>query len=258
MKFSDTISLGLTPKNIKISVLDKEIKLPNEIRSKVNQHWENINRKGIFSRGKVFTIHQIQEDENNLFISLINTDYAHFLYSRKMELSAQYDCTVVYPATLILTSDQHIVYGHMNEGTANPNRIQFVAGGLDENDLEEEHINILNNIDREVYEELGIELTKTKCLSPLSPWLIKRGGKSFVLIYRVTLGLTSQEVKEIHKQYKNKLYSKGDLPEFKRVETIPLNSTELNRLLLSNDPKADYIDPLCIYLLEELKENTIW
>ena len=47
----------------------------------------------------------------------------------------------------------------------------------------------------------------------------------------MTIDLTSKEVKEIHKHYKNELYSKGDLPEFKRVETIPYNSTGLNRLL---------------------------
>ena len=92
-------------------------------------------------------------------------------------------------------------------------------------------------------------------MSPLSPWLIKRGGQSLVLINRVTIDLTSQEVKEIHKHYKNELYSKGELPEFKRVETIPFNSRGLNRLLLSDYCKADYINPLCIYLLKQLKEN---
>lgn len=255
MTFSNTVSLEKSPSNIKISVLEKEINLPDEIKSKVNQYWETINRQNTFSRGEVFTVHQIQEDENDLFISLIHTDYAHFLYSRKMELSAEYDCTVVYPATLVLTSDQHLVYGHMNEGTANPDRIQLVAGGLDKNDLEEGHINIHKNIIREIQEELGINLTKIMCLSPLSPWLIKRGGQSLVLINRVTIDLTSQEVKEIHKHYKNELYSKGELPEFKRIETIPFNSRGLNRLLLSDYCKADYINPLCIYLLKQLKEN---
>ncbi|NME06509.1 hypothetical protein HF876_11725 [Psychrobacillus sp. BL-248-WT-3] len=143
----------------------------------------------------------------------------------------------------------------MNEGTANPDRIQLVAGGLDKNDIEEGHINIHKNIIREIQEELGINLTKIMCLSPLSPWLIKRGGQSLVLINRVTIDLTSQEVKEIHKHYKNELYSKGELPEFKRVETIPFNSRGLNRLLLSDYCKADYINPLCIYLLKQLKEN---
>ncbi len=252
MEFSDNISLEKIPTNIRINVLDKQVDLPGEIRTKINQYWENINRKGIFNRGKVFSIDQVQEDEKNLLISLTHTDYAHFLYSRKTELPSQYDCIVVYPATLILTSDQYIVFGHMNEGTANPDRIQFAAGGLDENDLEEGHISIHKNIEREIQEELGIDLTKTKCKSPLRPWLIKRGGKSLVLLYQVTIDLTSKEVKEIHEKYKNDLYSLGSTPEFKRLETIIYNSTELTRLLLSEHPKADYIDPICTYLLKQL------
>ncbi|NME06510.1 hypothetical protein [Psychrobacillus sp. BL-248-WT-3] len=57
MTFSNTISLEKSPSNIKISVLEKEINLPDKIKSKVNQYWETINRQNTFRRGEVFTVH---------------------------------------------------------------------------------------------------------------------------------------------------------------------------------------------------------
>lgn len=250
----NTVKITPIPSSVKINVEPVSKHLPQNVLKKIDEYWSNINSlESRFSRGIVFDVSKVILNKEQLNINLQYTDYAHYLYSTRIGLPEEYRCRVVHGASLIITSDNHILIGTMNSHTANPGRIQLVAGGLDENDIENGFINIEKNIKREINEEIGINIENFKSRDIAEPWLLKEGGSnnSLVIIYLIKFPYTKNKILKLYSTYEKKLKSSGILPEFKEINFIPNNKKEIENFLSLNKRKVpDYLGPLLIYLSE--------
>lgn len=86
----------------------------------------------------------------------------------------------LFGSGLILTCDGALLLIRMAARTANPGKVYAPSGSLDESDIEDGRINVEGSILREVMEETGCDLTRSRSEQQLWGW--RQGGR--VAIFR--------------------------------------------------------------------------
>lgn len=239
------IEILSSPNEMNINLRNKTVILPSEIQSSINSYWNTLMAEGKkYTRGKVFMIDSIHLSDHSLNVNLLETDYAHYLYSKNHPLPDLYNCRVIYGAAMIVTSDGKIVIGEMGSHTANAGRLQFVAGGIDTEDITDGVVNLEKSIIRETKEEIGIDITDPQIAQKIIPQYLKVGGvnNSVTIIFKVILNIDSKALADKYNAYTEGLLSKGILPEFSSVLFVDRHQGKL----LSTDKreKVDYLIPV--------------
>lgn len=206
--------------NVKVHYTNEKISLPSDYSEEVKKHWESLLNSGKnFFNGDIFTIYNIEANEDviNIFVGL--TDYAHFLYTLHKNKYEDNDCRIIHTSVLIQTSDNKFAIGEMNEDTAFPFKLQFIGGGIDKEDIKGEFLDLEHNIKKEISEELGIEVENKNIVRSLNPCYLKSGGKSNFLsaIFKLELLIDEDEFKELLNKHNEGLALKREMQEIRSL-----------------------------------------
>ncbi|MDP5273589.1 NUDIX hydrolase [Chengkuizengella axinellae] len=239
------------PTNVKITVSEKLMDLPQSLQESINLYWDSLIKSGeTFHRGDIFSIKKIKETENELLVTLHKTDFAHFLYTKHHKIPEKFNCPVIVANGLILTKDNYFILGKMNNQTANPARIQFIAGGIDNKDIHGDTVDILGSLFREAKEEIGIDLKDRNLVTKIEPRYIVHWG-NIALVYLIQLDIDSLEFRKRYEQFEIALNEKGIDPEFSSIILVSADSDSVSGFFESdNNPKLDFLSPV---LKQELK-----
>ena len=144
---------------------------------------------------------------------------------------------------MLETQDGYYIIGEMNETTSYPKGLQISGGNLDQNDIKQNgQVDIINNIARELKEELNIDLF----------------DKSVVQEYKMQymkgiLSITSKQMEELYNNFKILLEQTGEDIEFQKLHFIKKENA-LKILKSLDNPKRPYLEEL-IELDSKLKED---
>lgn len=228
--------------NIKVHYTGKRVALPESYRCEVERHWEHLLGIGKkFFRGDGFTITDIDIRDGCMNIITEQTDYAHFLYTIHKEDNMRYDSRVIYTSALVITSDGKFVIGEMNGDTAFPKKLQFVGGGIDRDDIDEDTINLEHNIKKEISEELGIEADDKNIVKEFKPYLLKSGGKYNFLsaIYKLELLIDKNQLVERYIKFVQELACRGENPELKNLVFVGTDPESVEEFIKRDIRQAD-------------------
>ncbi|MEG1254931.1 hypothetical protein [Clostridium sp.] len=211
-----------------------KISLPENYSSEVEKHWAQLKLQDEhFFRGDAYTITNIEINENkvNIFVSL--TDYAHFLYTIHRKKFIVPDCRVIHTSVLIETIDNKFAIGVMNTGTAAPNKLQLIGGGIDKNDIEGDVFDLHHNIKKEIFEELGIDVADARIVKSLNPYVLKSGGEDNFLsaIFKMELLINEDELAQRLVHHNEVLILKGENPEIKSLIFIDISKKAVEKLV---------------------------
>lgn len=227
--------------------------LPLSLQESINSYWESLIAGGeIFHRGELFSIKEIKEIGNELLVTLHRTDYAHFLFSKHCKIPDSFNCRVIVANGLILTKDNFFILGQMNNRTASPGRIQFIAGGIDQSDIYGDTVDIFGSLIRETKEEIGIDLNDQNLVLKVEPRYIVHWG-SIALVYLVQLDIDSAEFRTQYEQFEKSLFEKGKEPEFSSIVLLSADYVSVSNFLEFDErPKLGF---LANVLKKEMKKN---
>jgi 8-oxo-dGTP pyrophosphatase MutT (NUDIX family) len=216
--------------------------LPLSLQESINSYWESLIASGkVFYRGELFSIKEMKETGNELLVTLHKTDFAHFLFSKHCKIPDSFKCRVIVANGLILTKDNFFILGQMNNRTATPGRIQFIAGGIDHNDISGDVVDIFGSLVREAKEEIGIDLNDQNLVLKVEPRYIVHWG-SIALIYRIQLDIDSAEFRTQYEQFEKSLIEKGIEPEFSSTVLLSADYASVSDFLEFDErPKLDFL-----------------
>lgn len=220
--------------------------LPLNIREQHQQFWnEQVMINPHFRNGEVFTTTEIYKSPNELQITVVKTDYKHYLYTIRQE-DTDFPCKVIFTCAAVITNDNYIAFGKMNKQTSTPGRLQFTGGGLDESDLDGSLFNLEKSIEKELIEEMGISVNESYTKS-FRPKFIKRGGKNdfWAIIFELKVDLTADELQVLLDKHNKSILEKGDLPEFNEFLLVSLDKESVHSFLQNDlSLKEEYLEPI--------------
>lgn len=228
--------------NVKVHYTNKRVSLPKEYREKMEMYWNSLLKEGKkFFRGDVFTITDISCQYKNIIISVELTDYAHFLYTIHKGVFEEYDCRVIHTSVLVETSDGKFVIGVMNKDTFAPQKLQFIGGGIDKDDINGELLDLEHNIRKEIGEELGVDTTDENIVKDFRQYFLKDGGKSNFLsaIFKLDLEIDEAELMDRFHRYNQELISQGISPELSSLEIIKADPNSVENFINSDLREKD-------------------
>ncbi|MCA1054112.1 NUDIX hydrolase [Rossellomorea aquimaris] len=230
------------PRTVRITVSEEEMPLSHPLKESIDSYWHSLMENGkAFHRGEVFPIREFTETEKELQVTLHRTDFAHFIYSKHHNLEDPYKCRVVVANALIVTSDQHVVLGQMNDVTANPGRVQLIAGGIDASDVKGNKVDIIGSLIREAREEVGIDLHDENTVMKIEPRYFVDWG-NIALVYRIELAMDSTEFRAHYELFEKSLRDKGMIPEFSSIELLPAEPQSVVEFFEKDPrPKVDFL-----------------
>jgi hypothetical protein len=228
--------------NIKVYYTNEKIHLPQAYSNAVESHWNLLLKSGKkFFRGDVYSITDIVHSEEgiNIFVGL--TDYAHFLYTIHKNTYVEHDCRVIHTSVLIETEDRKFVLGEMNVGTAFPHKLQFIGGGIDQNDIKENIFDLKHNIKKEILEEVFIDVEDKSMVKGVSPCFLKSGGDNNFLsaIFKMDLLVDENQLNDLFNTYKKEIIRKGDIPEINSLKFIQANKIAVEEFINNNISEKD-------------------
>ncbi|TYS63977.1 NUDIX hydrolase [Bacillus infantis] len=239
------IKIQAVPEKVIVEYMDRPLILPEAIRKIHEEYWQKRTEENpSLTNGTVYCIGEAEHSPEKLHIQVHKTDYSHYLYTIN-HLGADNPCRVIYTCAAILTNDNHLVFGKMNNHTSTPQRLQFAGGGIDETDLKDNRFNLEENIKREVQEELGLHPEQFS----IRPKYLKSGGEHdhWAVIFECKIQLNADQVKTAFEHHANSLITVGKHSEFSELIILEGNPDTLSEFVKGNtQPKVDYLEP---YLL---------
>lgn len=163
-----------------------------EHRRAIDRHWEveKAAQPALFNGGVLmFSRMDLEGDELRGRCHL--TDYASLLYWRSIRPHPGIIHCFAHPA--LVAENGALVAIRMSQRTANPGKVYFAAGSLEEADLKDGVIDIASNMEREVFEETGLDL-QTFAHEPMFQVLATVAGT--VVFRRYHLSMSADAVVE--------------------------------------------------------------
>ena len=147
-------------KQIEIKLEKHKIKLPKKLQENIHQFWNKVTKENPnFYDGEIIAVQEIKENEQNILLNTRKTRYSHYLYDDRIGIGkSAFWCCGLWGGILLITNDNYFVLGEMAETTSTPFYIDTIGGASDINDVEQGKIDITKTIERELKEELNLEL----------------------------------------------------------------------------------------------------
>lgn len=216
-------------KEIEFRVLKKKLELPVEYAEKVNENWKKEKNSGkSYINGKLYTMAAANILENKIQVYVQETNFAHYLYSKSIEIDKN-SCRSMAANALLITSDDYIVLGKMSCSTSLANRVKFIGGAFDQADFCDEIVDIKRCMIREVKEEVGLDLNDNETVVGIKPIAILTREKfSFAnTLFRVDIKLDKSEIERRFIEYKSELEAAGEKSEIGELVCIRDNYTSI-------------------------------
>lgn len=148
---------------IKAKIEDKQFELPEEIRRKIEEFWNQCRAENPnLWNGELMCVGECKREGNQIVITCKKSNYAHYLYDERVGLPKEFACSSLVAGCLLETSDNYYIVGALAENTSLPHCMQISGGSADNDDIKGEEIDIFNTIIRECQEELNISLQDKK------------------------------------------------------------------------------------------------
>ncbi len=219
----------------------------------MDKYWDYLGKKvKTFFNGIMFSIYKCEEDSDKLYFYLEETDYKHMIYTKEHDFrNYEHTCTVASIA-LIKTKDGYSVLGKMSGNTAFANKYKCIGGALDFSDLDLNLVNIKRLFQREILEELGIDICNNNiCSSIERKWLLIRERMAFVgLCSEIQLNLNRDELTELFNNFRK-------IDKEKEVSCLLFVKSFEDIYVIDENKKADYVDELYATYFE-VKKAVTW
>ena len=125
--------------------------------SQIRSYWENITqKKKRLWNGEFFMFTGVSVGNGILHGTGHKPDFATFIYWR--DHARRQGITHITGTTLPSFSDGSLLAVIMADHTANPGKIYFPAGSFDSHDIVQGQFDVVRNVQRELKEEIGLEL----------------------------------------------------------------------------------------------------
>lgn len=251
----DYMVKNIENKSIKIMVKDEEVILPEEVQREIQKHWEDFKKDTpSLWNGELFCVNEYKEDEQTIEIICRKSNYAHYLYDERIGLPQKYACSSVGGGCLLETADHYYVIGELEENTSFPFCMQLSGGNVDEQDIKDSQIDVLQTANRELQEELGLDLNQKEQSDFYEIKYIELPEERrhvYMFFVKVRLKMTAKEVKNHYENYSKYLKENGLEIEFGKIHFIKKSHVieELNKF---KNPKRGY---LSILLQQDSKEK---
>lgn len=235
-------------KKMEVILKNEVIKLPNELKNKINENFENMKKSGAnVWNGEVLCVSECNIQENKVEIICKKSDYAHYLYGERIGCPKGYECKNLSAGCLLETIDGYYIVGELDNNTSYPTMLQVTGGGIDKTDIVEEKINIEKTIKREAREELNIDLNDKKSIlyNKISYIYISEDNEQpgVQLFSKAKTKMTAEEVKKYFESYYTYLKENNLEREFGKLHFLKKEQgiKELEEL---KNPRRNYLAPL--------------
>lgn len=227
------------PREISVTLKAESLTLAPAVQDVVDREWSRAVREHPdWFRGEVFSIAHMSLDPKRLGIELKRTDYAHYLATIRGLLDQSDACRVLYGAGIGRTADNYLVFGQMGRHTAYGGRLQGVGGGLDFADVNQNAVDVVGSVRRELAEELGL------VSAAIVPRWLKQGGPwdFVVLVCEVSLPLTLRQLLQQYRTFVRQVNDKGGVPEFEELVALKGSWSAVEDFLAADSrPRVDYL-----------------
>lgn len=237
-----------TKKQVITKTIHKKMDLPQSLRDKIDEFWnEQIAKNPNLFNGKVWNVTNMEETDNNIILTIEQTDYAHYLYDERHGIDEKYACHNVAGGTYIVTKDGYGVVGELDDTTSYPKVLQVSGGGIDEKeDLVNGEFDLIKTAKRELKEELNLELDNKEQIEKYNFEYIEvpEGRRhSYCVILKAYSLFTKDKLEEHFKKYYKYLEETAGEKEFKKLHFLKLGKAveELDKL---DNPKRLYVRQL--------------
>ena len=236
--------------NKKINAISKNenIDLPEELKKKIDENFENIRKLGAnVWNGEVLCVAENNVTENLVELVCKKSNYAHYLYGERIGCEKQYSCKNLSAGCLLETIDNYYIVGELDKSTSYPTMLQVTGGGIDKNDITDGNIDIINAITREALEELNIDLNdKNKILYNQIKYMYisdENEQPGVQLFSKAQINITSEEMQKHFEDYYKYLNDNNLEIEFGRLHLLK-KETALEELEKLKNPRRNYLIPL--------------
>lgn len=223
---------------------DREIDLPIELKENIKKFWNNaIKENPNLYNGQDYVVETVNETKDIIEMLVVKSSYAHYLYDERIGIKEnKYRCCSPWGGVLLQTKDDYFVVGEMNKTTSMPFCLQLSGGGIDKKDIKNGEINIIANINREVKEELNIDIENIDYRLEFIEYPDeKRNAYGFIALTRIEQ--SKEELEKHFKEYKEYLIKNKLELEFSRIVFLSKENA-LEELDNMNNPKRPYLRDL--------------
>lgn len=223
---------------------DREIELPIELKENIKKFWNDaIKENPNLYNGQDYVVETVNETKDKIEMLVVKSNYAHYLYDERIGIKEnKYRCCSPWGGVLLQTKDNYFVVGEMNETTSMPFCLQLSGGGIDKKDIKNGEIDIIANINREVKEELNIDIENIDYrLEYIEYPDEKRNAYGFIALTKINQ--SKEELEGHFKKYKEYLISNKLELEFSRIVFLNKENA-LEELDSMNNPKRPYLRDL--------------
>lgn len=235
-------------KNVKVILKDEIIELPEELKEKIRENFENILKTGVnVWDGEVLCVSDCNLKENEVEIICKKSSYSHYLYGERIGCQKEYECKNLSAGCLIETIDGYYVVGELDDTTSYPGMLQTTGGGVDKKDIKNGSIDIEQTIKREAIEELNINLDDKNIVldNKLSYIYISEENEQpgIQVFSKAKVKMTANEMENYFNEYYKYLKENNLELEFKKLFFVKIeNATEeLSKL---KNKRRNYLLPL--------------
>ena len=217
-------------KKLKMILQPGKIEFPVEIRQKIEEHWKKvIGENSNLWNGEIVCVTDYFETETEL-----------------IGLPDKYKCYNLFADSLLETQDGYYVIGELEENMSYPFCLQLPGGNVDLNDINDEKIDILHAIQREVLEELNVDIQdENQVIESNLKYLMHVLGKGngYGVVAKTKLKMKAKQMKEHYEQYLKYLKENNLEVEFGKIHLLP-KETVLEELRKIPNPQREYLQPL--------------
>lgn len=233
-----------TNKKVRLKTIHKMMELPEELRYKINVFWQDqVKQNPNLFNGEVWNVTKMEQMQEEIIFTLEKTDYAHYLYDERHGIEEKYACHNISGGVYLVTKDGYGVVGEMDSSTSYPMCLQVSGGGIDKRDIVDNEFDIVKTADRELKEELNLDLNDKEKISEYSfEYIEVPEGKrhAYCIILKARSNLTAKELEQHFKSYKRYLIESNGEVEFKKLHFLKIGRAveELDNL---QNPKRLYV-----------------
>ena len=237
-----------TKKQVKTKTIHKRMNLPQSLRDKIDEFWKKqVEVNPNLFNGEVWNVTKMEDNKDNILLTIEKTDYAHYLYDERHGIEEKYACHNLAGGTYIVTKDGYAVIGELDDTTSYPKMMQVSGGGIDEKyDIVNGEFDLIKTAKRELKEELNLELdSKEQIVSYNFEYVEVPEGKrhSYCVILKAYSVYTKNQLEEHFKKYYKYLEENNEEKEFKKLHFLKLGNAVAELDKLSN-PKRLYVRQL--------------
>ena len=250
-----------TNKKVITKTIHRKMELPKELKEKIKIFWEEqIKDNANLFNGDTWNVTNMEEQEDKIVLTLEKTDYAHYIYDERHGIDDEkYFCHNLASGVYIVTSDGYGVVGELDDTTSFPRCLQVSGGGLDLKDMVNNEFDLVKTAERELKEELNIELNNKQQISKYNfEYLEVPEGKrhSYCVLIKAISPLTAEELEKHFNNYKKYLDENNGEIEFKKLHFLKIGKAvqELNEL---HNPKRLYVRQMFEKEDKEINMNII-